>query len=609
MKGRRNLKMKPTSEILERISRSSTNHNDGVFTRLYRYLLREDIYMNAYKNLYANNGAATKGIDDDTADGFSLEYIQKIISDIKDQTYKPKPVRRMYIPKKNGKMRPLGIPSFRDKLVQEAIRQILEAIYEPVFSDTSHGFRPARSCHTALSQIAKEFRSVKWFVEGDIKGCFDNIAHKKLLEILSYKIKDTKFINLIGRFLKAGYLEQWKHHNTYSGTPQGGILSPILANIYLNELDIKMAEMKRIFDKSSKQNCSTVYGSLTGKMNRLKRKIKDNPNSPYRQEWIDTFKQMQKQRYKLPYQDHTDKKIVYVRYADDFLIGISGTKEEASWFKQQIKEWLMEHLQLELSDEKTKITHSSEPARFLGYDVAVRRNQQLKGKQNGVKQRTLNNSVELTIPLKEKIEAFLFEKKAVCQDKAGKLKPRANNHLLHLTELEIVDTYNAQSRGICNYYSLASNFAKLNYFVYLMEYSCLKTLAKKHKSSVAKTIDKYRCGKTWAIPYTTKKGMKMKEILKFKDCKRTSCFKDANSLDIDSIKTKYHNTNVNSLDSRLRAEKCELCGKDDKDSKYEIHHVNKVKNLKGKALWEKVMIARRRKTLVVCKECHIKIHH
>ena len=599
--------MKPTSEILERISKSSKEHNDGVFTRLYRYLLREDIYMNAYRNLYANNGAATKGIDNDTVDGFSLEYIRKIINDLKNQTYEPKPVRRTYIPKRNGKIRPLGIPSFRDKLVQEVIREILEPIYEPVFSDNSHGFRPNRSCHTAFSQISKDFRSTKWFIEGDIKGCFENIAHKKLLEILDYKIKDSKFINLIGKFLKAGYLEQWKYHNTYSGTPQGGILSPILANIYLHEFDCKIHELKRNFDKPSKQNCTTVYGSITGKINRLKKKINDNPNSPYRKEWINTVKEMQKRQRKLPYKDNTDKKLVYIRYADDFLVGISGTKEEAKCFKQNIKEWLSENLALELSDEKTKITHSSETARFLGYDISVRRNQQLKRKANGVVQRTLNNSVELIIPLKGKVEAFLFDKRAIYVDVTGALKPRAMHNLLHLTDLEILDTYNAQTRGICNYYSLASNFNKLNYFVYLMEYSCLKTLACRHKSSVAKIIDKYRYGKTWAITYSTKKGMRTMEIVKFKDCKRLNSFKSEMIADIDSIKTKYHNTNVNTLDNRLRAEKCELCGKTG-FGKYEIHHINKVKNLKGKFHWERIMIARRRKTLVVCKECHIKIH-
>lgn len=600
--------MKPTSEILERITKSSMNHNDGVFTRLYRYLGREDIYLNAYKNLYANSGAATKGIDNDTADGFSLEYVRTIIDDIQNLSYEPKPVRRTYIPKKDGKRRPLGIPSFRDKLVQEVLRQILESIYEPVFSKNSHGFRPERSCHTALSQIAKGFRGVKWFVEGDIKGCFDNISHKVLLGILSEKIKDTRFVNLIGKFLKAGYMENWKYHNTYSGSPQGGIISPILANIYLNELDRKMEQMKIDFDKPSNQYCSTAYGSLRGRINRLKQKIKDNPDSPFRNEWLNSVKKMSKELRKLPYKDYSDKKLVYVRYADDFLIGVSGTKEEAVEVKLQIKEWLANVLGLELSDEKTKITHSSEPARFLGYDLAVRRNQDVKGKKNGVVQRTLNNSVELNIPFTEKIEAFLFGKKAVIQDRTGKLKPVAICNLLHLTDLEILDTFNAQTRGLRNYYSLASNFSKLSFFVYLMEYSCLKTLAKKHKSSVAKIHNQYRQGKTWVISYETKKGKRSMSFVKFKDFKRTSSFDKVDTADIDNIKTKYHNTNINTLDSRLRANACELCGKQGYD-KYEIHHINKVKNLTGRTQWEKVMIARRRKTLVVCKDCHTKIHH
>ena len=196
--------MKPTSEILKRMYGNSEEHSDGIYTRLYRYLLREDIYMTAYKNLYGNKGAGTEGVDNDTADGFGKEYVNQIIDELKNLTYEPKTVKRVYIPKRNGKMRPLGIPSFRDKLVQDAIRQILEAIYEPVFSAHSHGFRPNRSCHTALKEISRSFRSTKWFIEGDIKGCFDNIDHAVLLNLLSEKIKDSKFINLIGKFLKAG---------------------------------------------------------------------------------------------------------------------------------------------------------------------------------------------------------------------------------------------------------------------------------------------------------------------------------------------------------------------------------------------------------------------
>jgi len=215
--------MKPTFEILERIEKCSTKNKDGIFTRLYRYLLREDIYFAAYQKLYSNKGATTKGTDNDTADGFSNAYVQELIKELKNGTYRVKPVRREYIPKKNGKKRPLGIPSFRDKLLQEVIRMILEAIYEPIFDNHSHGFRPNKSCHTALRQISSEFTGVVWFIEGDIKGCFDNIDHEILIRILGKKIKDSKFLNIIRQFLKAGYVENWKYNKTYSGTPQGGL--------------------------------------------------------------------------------------------------------------------------------------------------------------------------------------------------------------------------------------------------------------------------------------------------------------------------------------------------------------------------------------------------
>ena len=171
--------MKSTMEILARIRQNSLEHPDEVFTRLYRYLLRDDIYFVAYKHLYSNNGAATKGINNDTADGFSESYIAKIIEKLKNGTYAPSPVRRVYIPKANGKTRPLGIPTFTDKLVQEVLRMILEAVYEPIFSDSSHGFRPNRGCHTALDTIKREWNGTTWFIEGDIKGCIDHINNQR----------------------------------------------------------------------------------------------------------------------------------------------------------------------------------------------------------------------------------------------------------------------------------------------------------------------------------------------------------------------------------------------------------------------------------------------
>ena len=308
--------MNPTSEILERVNKSSSEHHDGVFTRLFRYLLREDIYFAAYQKLYANSGAMTPGSDNDTADGFSAEYVHELIEELRSGKYKPKPVRREYIKKQNGKMRPLGIPSFRDKLLQEAVRMFLEAIYEPLFYDQSHGFRPERSCHTALDQIKTNFRSVKWFIEGDIKGCFDNIDHAVLIKTLEVKIKDSRFINIIRAFLKAGYVEDFQYHTTISGTPQGGIISPILANIYLHELDRKVMKLKEKFDKQSTRHQTPEYLHLAKRRQTLQKKI-DRVKGEERELAIKEYKAVCNQKLKTPARMSDDKKLVYCRYADD----------------------------------------------------------------------------------------------------------------------------------------------------------------------------------------------------------------------------------------------------------------------------------------------------
>jgi group II intron reverse transcriptase/maturase len=371
--------MKPTSEILERIQKNSTEHNDEIFTRLYRYLQREDIYYMAYQNLYANKGALTQGIDADTADGFGEKYVQTLIAELKDGTYRAKPVRRHYIQKENGKMRPLGIPSFRDKLVQEAIRLLLQAIYEPIFSDNSHGFRPRRSCHTCLEQLKRKFTGVVWFIEGDIKGCFDNIDHKVLLEILQRKIKDSRFINLIRQFLKVGYVEDWKFHQTHSGTPQGGILSPLLANIYLNELDTFVAEMKVDFDKPRNTYVTNAYREKRNEIRRLSSKVSKEKDDVQRRALLTDLKKCKQELRKIPCVTQDNKRLVYVRYADDWVIGVCGSKIDCEAIKEQIRVHLRDVLKLELSEEKTFITHSSERIRFLGYDISVRRSQIAKG--------------------------------------------------------------------------------------------------------------------------------------------------------------------------------------------------------------------------------------
>lgn len=598
--------MKPTTEILARISQNSLANKEEVFTKLYRYLLRPDIYFVAYKNLYANSGAATKGVNEDTADGFSEAKIDSIIKALADETYQPMPVRRTYIQKKNNrkKLRPLGIPTFTDKLVQEVLRMILEAVYEPIFLDVSHGFRPKRSCHTALKQLRREFNGMRWFVEGDIKGCFDNINHAVLVGLLSNKIKDARITKLIYKFLKAGYLENWQYHKTYSGTPQGGIISPLLANIYLHELDKFVMKLKSEFDTPGVGQITPEYRELHNEIKRLSHRL-TKVTGEEREMVLAEYKSKRQKLMTIPCTAQTDKKLKYVRYADDFLIAVKGNREDCQWIKSKLAEFIGDTLKMELSEDKTLITHSSKCARFLGYDVRVRRSGKIKrGGPGHVKMRTLNGGVELLVPLNDKIRQFVFTKGVAMQKEDGSMFPVHRKYLIGLTDLEIVSVYNAELRGICNYYGMASNFCKLHYFAYLMEYSCLKTLASKHKTSLSKIIDKFNDGTgKWGVPYETKLGNKRRYFANYADCKGKG-----SATDYISNAAIVYGYAVNTLENRLKAKVCELCGTTESDH-YEVHHINKLKNLKGKERWEIAMIAKHRKTLVVCRDCHRSIIH
>lgn len=600
-----NLKIKPTIEILARINKNSKEHNEEAFTRLYRYLLRPDIYYQAYKNLYANNGAATKGVNDDTADGFSEEKIAKIIASLKDETYQPNAVRRIYIKKSNGKQRPLGIPTFTDKLVQEALRMILEAVYEPVFLDCSHGFRPHRSCHTALTKIRYAFNGTRWFIEGDIKACFDNIDHTVLVSLISKKVKDAQLIQLIFKFLKAGYMEDWKYNATYSGTPQGGVISPLLSNIYLHELDkYVMTTLKPEFDQPAKQLRTHKYNITHHRLDR-QRKLVNETTGATRKKYIKEYKDIRKEFLRTPSKSQTDKKLVYQRFADDFIIGINGNREDCLRIKGSLSGFISSALKMELSLEKTLITHSSQRARFLGYDIQVRRNNVIRPMKSAkvCTRRSLSNSVNLSVPFEDKLQKFILDK-GVAKIKDGSFEPCHRQALVVCSDLEIIAVYNAELRGICNYYGIASDFYKLRYFGYLMEYSCLKTFASKYKSSISKVKRKFKDGRgRWCIPYETKAGKRYMYFAKYADSKKAW-----NPSDLIANAEVLYCYSTTTFESRLKAKVCELCGTF-RSGRFEIHHINKVKNLKGKESWERMMLAKRRKTLVVCKECHYRIHN
>lgn len=319
----------------ERVLNSLNEHSKDSsykFERLYRILFNEELFYVAYQKIASNGGSTTKGSDGRSIDGMSLARIETLIASLKDESYQPHPSRRVHIPKKNGKTRPLGIPAFEDKLVQEVVRMILEAIYKGHFETTSHGFRPKRSCHTALLHIQKTFSGAKWFIEGDIKGFFDNIDHDVLVGILRERISDDRFIRLIRKFLKAGYVEDWTFHNTYSGMPQGGIVSPILANIYLDKLDKYVKEYIRHFDMGTKRRPGKESNDLANERKRTVRKLKKVKDGTEKAALVARLKAIEQERAAFPNGDEMDesyRRLKYIRYADDFILGVIGSKEDA----------------------------------------------------------------------------------------------------------------------------------------------------------------------------------------------------------------------------------------------------------------------------------------
>ncbi|ASI67068.1 reverse transcriptase [Streptococcus agalactiae] len=563
--------------------------------RVYKLLFNRELYLIAYAKLYPNNGAMTKGVTEETIDGMSIQKIDMIIEQLRQETYYWRPARREYIPKKNGKHRPLGIPVWSDKLLQEVIRMILEAYYEPQFSEHSHGFRPKRGCHTALQEI-QTWKGTRWFIEGDISSYFDTIDHDVLITMLSRQIQDGRFIRLIKNMLEAGYLDDWKFHKTISGTPQGGVISPLLANIYLHQFDKWVGEeLIPQYTRGKKQKANSAY-------NRLSRRIKCyQDKGDYKK-----AHQLIVERRNLPSVDTYDtsyRRLRYVRYADDFILGFTGSKAEAKAIKKQIGDFLNANLSLELSQEKTLITHATgESAKFLGYEIKAQRVNDyidIKGR------RSANGVIALFVP------ASVIESKCRQYIKNGKAIHR--NNLLHDDDFSIVQTYQQEYRGLVQYYILAQNLSWFSKVYWYMETSLLKTLAFKHKSSINKMLAKYKTTTTSTngrtvpclqvvVPREDKPPLVATWGGISLSYKKKAVIEDA-PYQVYGGRTE--------LIKRLLANKCELCGSEEN---IEVHHIRKLADLNkhnGKLVpkWKEIMSARCRKTLVTCRDCHHAIHN
>ena len=589
----------------ERVLNSLNEHSKDSsykFERLYRILFNEELFYVAYQKIASNGGSTTKGSDGRSIDEMSLARIETLIASLKDESYQPHPSRRVHIPKKNGKTRPLGIPAFEDKLVQEVVRMILEAIYEGHFETTSHGFRPKRSCHTALLHIQKTFSGAKWFIEGDIKGFFDNIDHDVLVGILRERISDDRFIRLIRKFLKAGYVEDWTFHNTYSGMPQGGIVSPILANIYLDKLDKYVKEYIRHFDMGTKRRPGKESNDLTNERKRTVRKLKKIKDGTEKAALVARLKAIEQERAAFPSGDEMDgsyRRLKYIRYADDFILGVIGSKEDALRIKEDIKSFLSESLALELSEEKTLITHTGKSAKFLGYEITVTRNNHQRRDVQGRLRRTYGKRVRLNVSMATLRDKLLEYGAMEIKLRNGKeiWKPKCRSGLIFNDDLEILDRYNRETVGFCNYYLIANNYVVLHNFRYIMEYSMYKTFAGKYRSTVRKINKKYRLNKLFTVKYEQKGVIKSRTFYKTSFKRRTTAFNGSCDIEPYSI-ADVSRTN---LTDRLKAEKCELCGA---TGKLIMHHVRNLKDLKGKESWKRLMSARKRKTIALCPSCH-----
>ena len=563
----------------------------------------------AVKRVTSNKGKNTAGVD--KVLWTTPNAKMGAVADLKRRGYNPQPLRRVHIKKSNGKLRPLGIPTMKDRAMQALYLMALNPVAETTADRHSYGFRRERctvdaivQCHTILSKEV----SPQWILEGDIKGFFDNIDHEVLIAILSERISDVRFLRLIRKFLNAGYVEDWVFHKSYSGTPQGGIISPILANIYLDKFDKYIKEYINRFDKGKRRKENPIVKRFGQRKAKLVEKLKKSTDEVERQRLMMQIKEIVKERLKYPASDEMDsdmKRLKYVRYADDFLIGIIGSKEDCIHIKEDIKKFMAEKLKLELSDEKTLITNARKHAKFLGYDIFVRKSNDTHRDKNGHLTRSLDHKIVLYVTT-EVMRKKLLEYDAVkitVQNGKEVWKPKGRSYMRCLDDLEIISQYNSEIMGFYNFYSIANNSPVIDSFYNIMEYSMYKTYAAKYSTSKKKIIARYKKNGVFAIPYTNKNGYEFKREFYDKGFKRKEL--PNRYLDDRLPNTIAITGGRNGLIKRLQARVCENCGATDN---LEMHHIRKLKDLNGKRDWEIKMISRKRKTLAVCSVCHHKIH-
>jgi group II intron reverse transcriptase/maturase len=594
-----------TLERLEHLRKLNSNRQ-WVNHEIYRLMYKEDLYIVAYERIKSKPGNMTPGTDEETLDGFSLEVIREIIQEMRVEQFRFRPVRQQFIPKPNGKMRKLGIPCVRDKIVQEVMRMILEAIYDspntPYFSDASHGFRPNHSCHTALREIRGKWVATNWWIEGDIRACFDELDHHTLVTILQKKIQDQRFLNLIWKLLDAGYMDlHGVKKESLIGSPQGSLVSPILANAYLHELDEFVEGLRTKLEKGKEKRRNPIYLRLLKKKRRMAARGETKTKE---------FKQVVTQMRALPSKQVDDPEFIrirYLRYADDWLVGICGSHTLAEGVKEEIKSFLRDHLKLTLSEEKTHITNArTEEAFFLGTTLKMGNGGNakvtLQTTQSGktFKRRSTGWETVMNAPLQKLLKRL--NDRGFCA-KTG--EPISKGGWTYLDADQIVNLYSAVNRGIQNYYRFVDNWAQLSRVQYILELSLAKTLAQKFKISVPKVYKHFGKGFTIAIKGKGgKEDRKVSFYLNHDWTKKRDAFQNGKIPHIDLVQTAAR------MKTRSKLGKpCCICGENaGQIVMHHVRHIRKLTNKREPTGFNRILRAINRKQIPVCTACHGKIH-
>lgn len=565
----------------------------------YKQLLDINIWKTAYQRLKSNPGNMTPGVDEDTLDGTSKEWAEKIIEQLKSRKFQFKPSKKVKIPKPNGGVRTLGIPSPRDKIVQQCMKMILESVYEPKFKDSSHGFRPGRSTKTAIFEVRK-WNGMKWIIEGDIRKYFDTVNHQILAKLLRKQIKDEGLIDLYWKLVKAGYVNNGKYEESTIGVPQGGVLSPILSNIYLHEFDEFMEEIKERYttpQNVSKKNLKyqQIYRELK-KLSTIKRKDME----PSTWERIKALKQELKKQPSVIRTSETGTRVYYNRYADDWVVGVTGGKKLAEEILEKIRKFLKETLEIDLSEEKTKITHiPKDKASYLGFLVSGRNrkyteSQTYEVKSQGSRRRGGNASIIIEAPIQMlmdrlKAKGFLWDNNE---------KARAKTNWIYFNVEDIIRRYNWVIEGLLECYKSVENKHELGRIMWILKFSAAHTIARK------KRMNPKRVWKTYGDPITVKYRVKEEEK------KITLSQPDSLKRDLTFHLESYHNidpfraTTYSVRSNHIWDQPCICCGS---ETKVVMHHVKHIKVGKT-AGFTQIMKNLNRKQVPVCQPCHQKIH-